>query len=50
MLASYGIVRVVQEFPNIKLPVGEKWEGLGDERQKLAIALSNADGCKVLLD
>ena len=50
MLASYGIARVIQEFPDIKLPPGEPWEDLGTERQHLTIVLSNADGCKVLLD
>ena len=50
MLASYGIVRVIQTFPNLKLPPGETWEDIGTERQYLTIVLSNADGCKVLLD
>ena len=50
MLASYGIARVIQTFPNLKLPLGEKWEDLGAERQHLTIVLSNADGCKVLLE
>lgn len=50
MLASYGIARVIQTFPNLKLPPGETWEDLGAERQHLTIVLSNAGGCKVLLD
>ena len=50
MLASYAIVRVIQSFPNLKLPPGETWEEFGTERQHLTIGLSNAAGCKVLLD
>lgn len=50
MLASCGIVRVIQEFPKMKLAPGEAMEEeLGAERQHLALTLSNADGCKVLL-
>ncbi|KAL6719085.1 hypothetical protein ACLMJK_003320 [Lecanora helva] len=49
MLASYGLARVIQAFPRISLPPGEKWEEPGTERQHLTLTLSNADGCKVLL-
>lgn len=49
MFASYAVVRVVQSFPDIRLPPGEKWEEPGEERQDLTLTLSNADGCKVLL-
>lgn len=50
MLASCGIVRVIQEFPNIKLAPGETVGEPGTERQHLTLTLSNAEGCKVLLD
>lgn len=50
MLASYAIVRIVQSFRDMKLPPGEKWEEPGEERQHLTLTLSNADGCKVLLN
>ena len=50
MLASYGIARVIQTFANLKLPPGETWEDLGAEKQHLTIVLSNASGCKALLD
>ncbi|KAL9074390.1 MAG: hypothetical protein Q9157_004417 [Trypethelium eluteriae] len=50
MLASCGIVRVLQEFPNMKLAPGEPLEEPGTERQHLTLTLSNANGCKVLLD
>jgi hypothetical protein len=50
MLASCGIVRVIQEFPSIKLAPGEVLEEPGTERQHLTLTLSNAQGCKVILD
>ena len=50
MLASCGIVRVIQEFPNLKLAPGEAMEEPGTERQHLGLTLSNAEGCKVLLE
>ncbi|PMD38765.1 putative cytochrome P450 alkane hydroxylase [Hyaloscypha variabilis F] len=50
MLASCGIVRVIQEFPNIKLAPGEVLEEPGTERQHLTLTLSNAQGCKVILN
>lgn len=49
MLASYGIIRVIQTFPNISLPPGDHVEEPGTERQHLTLTLSNADGCKVVL-
>lgn len=49
MLASYGIVRIIQSFPKIKLAPGEALEEPGTERQHLTLTLSNAGGCKVLL-
>jgi hypothetical protein len=50
MLASCAIVRVMQEFPCLRLAPGEALEEPGAERQHLALTLSNAEGCKVLLD
>ena len=49
MLASYGIARMIQAFPQIELAPGETWEEPGAERQHLTLTLSNADGCRVLL-
>lgn len=49
MLASCSIVRVIQQFPSIKLAPGEALEDLGTECQHLTLTLSNAKGCKVLL-
>ena len=47
--ASYAIVRILQEFPNIRLPEKEPVEPVGMERQTISLTLAPADGCKVLL-
>lgn len=44
---SYTVVRLLQEFPIIALPDGEPIERVGHERQRLTLALSSADGCRV---
>ena len=49
MLASYGIARVIQAFPNTALAPGDIAEEPGTERQHLSLTLSNVDGCKVNL-
>jgi cytochrome P450 len=49
MEASYGIVRVIQAFPSIRLPPDEAWQEPGSERQALTLVLTSADGCKVML-
>ncbi|KAL2067130.1 hypothetical protein VTL71DRAFT_1554 [Oculimacula yallundae] len=50
MLASCAIVRVLQEYPGMKLVPGTILEEPGTERQHLALTLSNAQGCKVILE
>ncbi|KAI9712599.1 MAG: hypothetical protein M1828_001665 [Chrysothrix sp. TS-e1954] len=47
--ASYAIARIVQSFPNIRLPAGEDIEPIGTERQSLTLTLAPAAGCKVTL-
>lgn len=47
MEVSYTIVRLLQTFPVIKLPVGGCIEPVGTERQRLTLVLSSADGCRV---
>ncbi|KAI1181758.1 cytochrome P450 [Nemania serpens] len=49
MEASYAIVRILQTFPNIRLPAGVPNEPVGSEQQNLTIVLSSANGCTVLL-
>ncbi|KAL5316574.1 hypothetical protein ACEPPN_015623 [Leptodophora sp. 'Broadleaf-Isolate-01'] len=49
MLASCAIVRILQEYPGIRLVPGTVLEEPGTERQHLTLTLSNAQGCKVVL-
>ena len=49
MEASCGIVRIIQTFPNLRLPPGYSREPTGQEKQALTIVISSADGCKVQL-
>ncbi|KAF7868659.1 hypothetical protein EAF04_005189 [Stromatinia cepivora] len=48
--ASYGIVRVLQTFPDIHLP--PSWEILpsGREKQALTLVLRSGEGCNVVLE
>lgn len=50
MEVSYTIVRLLQEFSSIGLPLGETMEKVGTERQTLTLVLSSADGCRVALE
>ncbi|MCJ1411557.1 hypothetical protein MMC19_005647 [Ptychographa xylographoides] len=50
MEASCAVVRILQIFPNIRLPPGCPTEPTGQERQTLTVVVSSADGCKVCLD
>jgi hypothetical protein len=50
MEASYGIVSIIQTFPNLRLPPETEIEKTGQEKQNLTIVVSSAEGCKVLLD
>ncbi|KAI0195453.1 cytochrome P450 alkane hydroxylase [Astrocystis sublimbata] len=47
--AAYIIVRIFQQYPNIALPVGEKVELVGVEKQTTTLVLQITDGCKVEL-
>lgn len=50
MEASCAVIRIIQTFPNIRLPPDYPVVPTGQEKQALTIFLSSADGCKVLLD
>ena len=50
MESSYAIIRILQKYPNIRLPPSEPNEPVGAERQNLSIVLTSADGVKVLLE
>ncbi|KAI1779447.1 cytochrome P450 alkane hydroxylase [Hypoxylon cercidicola] len=45
--ACYTIVRILQRYPTIKLPDGEKPELVGAEKQTMTLVLQITDGCKV---
>ena len=47
--ASYLIIRILQEFPNIRLPPGYPVVATGQEKQELTVFLKSAEGCKVIL-
>ncbi|KAF2817453.1 putative cytochrome P450 alkane hydroxylase [Mytilinidion resinicola] len=49
MEASYGIVKIIQTFPGLRLPPEVEKEETGQERQNLTIVVTSAEGCKVLL-
>ncbi len=49
MEASCAIIRLLQEFPNIRLPPDYPTVPIGQEKQELTVFLKSADGCKVLL-
>ncbi|CAO1605215.1 hypothetical protein XANCAGTX0491_008738 [Xanthoria calcicola] len=49
MEASCLIVRILQEFPDIRLPPGHSIVPTGQEKQELTVFLKSADGCKVVV-
>ncbi|KAF8853501.1 cytochrome P450 [Acephala macrosclerotiorum] len=48
--ASYSIVRLLQAYPNLKLPPGTVVEPTGQEKQVLTLVVSSLERCKVVLD
>lgn len=49
MEASYLIIRILQEFPDIRLPPGHPVVPTGQEKQELTVFLKSAEGCKVVV-
>lgn len=47
--AAYTIVRLLQRYPTIKLPDGEKVDLSGVEKQTMTLVLQIAEGCRVEL-
>ncbi|KAI0400446.1 cytochrome P450 alkane hydroxylase [Xylaria palmicola] len=45
--AAYIIVRILQRYPKVALPEGEKVELVGVEKQTVTLVLQIAEGCKV---
>lgn len=50
MEISYTIMRLLLTCRLISLPVDEKVEPVGGERQRLTLVLSSADGCRVRIE
>ncbi|RHZ64669.1 hypothetical protein CDV55_104368 [Aspergillus turcosus] len=46
---AYAIVRILQRFPDLKLPEGETVELTGVEKQTVTLVLQIKEGCKVEL-
>ena len=49
MEASYAVIRILQAFPNLRLPSDVPNEPVGAEGQSLGMLLAPQDGVKVLL-
>ncbi len=49
MEASYAIIRLLREFPHLRLPPNYPVVPTGQEKQELTVFLKSDDGCKVLL-
>ncbi|KAJ5325530.1 Cytochrome P450 E-class CYP52 [Penicillium brevicompactum] len=47
--ASYAIIRIIQTFPDLKLPPDVPVAPTGEEKQNMTIVVMSADGCKVSL-
>ncbi|KAJ9657771.1 hypothetical protein H2198_004078 [Neophaeococcomyces mojaviensis] len=47
--AAYVVVRLLQRFPNLALPVSEKVELVGVEKQTMTLVMSSTEGCRVEL-
>lgn len=47
--AAYTVVRLLQRYPVIKLPEGERVDIVGAEKQTMTLVIQIADGCKVEL-
>lgn len=48
--ASCAIIRIIQTFPELRLPPRTPSVPPGEEKQVLTIVVMSAEGCKVLLD
>ena len=48
--ASCAIIRIIQTFPELRLPPETPIVPPGEEKQALTIVVTSAEGCKVLLD
>lgn len=47
--AAYVVVRLLQRFPDLRLPSQEKLELVGVEKQTMTLVMSSTEGCKLEL-
>jgi cytochrome P450 len=47
--AAYAVVRLLQKFPKMSLPPGQKVELVGVEKQTMTLVVSLTEGCEVAL-
>jgi hypothetical protein len=47
--AAYTIVRIFERYPSIRLPVGERVDLVGAEKQTMTLVLQITNGCNVEL-
>jgi hypothetical protein len=47
--AAYAIIRILQRYPEITLPEGERVEVIGHEKPTVTLVLQLTEGCKVKL-
>jgi hypothetical protein len=45
--AAYTVFRILQRFPDIAIPSGEKVELVGVEKQTITLVISITEGCKI---
>ena len=46
---AYSVVRLIQRYPNMRLPASEKVELLGVEKQTITLVMSPTEGCRAQL-
>ncbi len=45
--AAYTVIRLLQHFPVMRLPAGQKFDLTGVEKQTMTLVLSSTEGCMV---
>jgi hypothetical protein len=47
--ASYAIVRIIQAYPDVRVPDDEPDVEIGKEKQTLTLVVASGEGCRVVL-
>jgi hypothetical protein len=45
--AAYTVVRLLQSFPSLRLPAGQKVNLVGVEKQDMTLVIKSTEGCMV---